>query len=93
MTTNEFVLRKQSGRKEKGIWLLCPNPSSSTRIACLGRRVKVEDLPSSIIATGGADPVWQHLVLAIGTLHEMGRADGIVRASAVAPPLAQFTFW
>lgn len=55
--------------------------------------VKVEDLPSSVIATLGANPMRQHFTLAVRTLHEMWRADGIVRAATVAPSLAQFTLW
>jgi hypothetical protein len=37
--------------------------------------------------------MWQHFLFAIGTLHEMWRADGIVRPTAITSPLAQFAFW
>jgi hypothetical protein len=83
----------QQEDKEKGIWRFRPNPPSSTWATRLGGCVKVEDLPSSVIATLGANPMRQHLLFAIGTLHKMGRADGVVCATAVTSPLAQFTFW
>jgi hypothetical protein len=37
--------------------------------------------------------MWQHFLFAIGTLHEMWRADGVVCTTAIASTFAQFAFW
>jgi hypothetical protein len=59
----------------------------------LGGCIQLEDLPSSIVATCGANPVWHHLFFAIGTLHQMRQADCIVGAATIAATFAYFTLW
>jgi hypothetical protein len=79
--------------KQKGIWRLRPNPPHLLGQSNLRGCAEVEDLPSSIVTTLGANPMRQHFLPAIRTLHEMGRADGVMRATAVTSPLTQFPFW
>jgi hypothetical protein len=45
------------------------------------------------MAAIGANPVRHHFLFAIGTLHEMRHADGIVRPAAITSSFAQFAFW
>jgi len=56
-------------------------------------RLNVEDLTSSVLAAVGTNPVRQHLFPAVGADHQLGRADGVVCAAAVASSLAQFSLW
>jgi hypothetical protein len=37
--------------------------------------------------------MWQNLFPAVGTLHQLRRANRVVRPAAIAPALAQFSLW
>jgi len=72
-----------------GIPYICPLP---IRVQLLLGFVYVQYLqPAHVGSTVGTYPVGQGLVAALQTVDQMGDADGIVGATAVATPFAQFT--
>jgi hypothetical protein len=87
------MLHSTSFQKQREDLALVSKPSLISLATSLRCCVEVEDLSSSIITALWADPVRQHLLFAVRTLHQVGRADGIVRPTAITPPLAQFTLW
>jgi hypothetical protein len=53
------------------------------------------DLPAAIFATAWANTVRQGQLttIGLGTGHQIGGLEGVVRAPAIATPVRNFTFW
>jgi len=53
----------------------------------------IQQLTALVIATMGANPVWQHGLVTVAAVDQLWRADRIMGATPIATTLAQFPLW
>jgi hypothetical protein len=90
------IAYKQMHNKQ-GIWFVAKSPVYTSVAPYSAAKtlfvVYDNNLTAFVIATVGAHPVGQYLRAAVRASDQLRRPDGIVGAPAIAPSLANFSFW